>query len=278
MENQSSNVEESAMLGQIRSILLKDDRNEIDSIKKTLYNKEELAKEVSPIVEERVQYIKDNFRKEFGKPVDKIVEMKLEESKEQLLNVIYPVLGQMIRKFVNYQFQLLKDRIDNQVNSVFSSRGILGQIKSKVFGLSSSDIVLSDLDKPMIEEVYVIQRDSGLLLGSFSRKVTVDKDMIAGMLTAIKSFVEDAFQREKQELELIEYGNYKILIQNFFSYYISVAVSGSLSNKERDVISETLLEFAEEKMPDNLQLIDTELQNKISEGLEGFFNDDIFED
>jgi hypothetical protein len=109
MENQSSNVEESAMLGQIRSILLKDDRNEIDSIKKTLYNKEELAKEVSPIVEERVQYIKDNFRKEFGKPVDKIVEMKLEESKEQLLNVIYPVLGQMIRKFVNYQFQLLKD-------------------------------------------------------------------------------------------------------------------------------------------------------------------------
>jgi hypothetical protein len=278
MENQSSNVEESAMLGQIRSILLKDDRNEIDSIKKTLYNKEELAKEVSPIVEERVQYIKDNFRKEFGKPVDKIVEMKLEESKEQLLNVIYPVLGQMIRKFVNYQFQLLKDRIDNQVNSVFSSRGILGQIKSKVFGLSSSDIVLSDLDKPMIEEVYVIQRDSGLLLGSFSRKVTVDKDMIAGMLTAIKSFVEDAFQREKQELELIEYGNYKILIQNFFSYYISVAVSGSLSNKERDVISETLLEFAEEKMPDNLQLIDTELQNKISEGLEEFFNDDIFED
>jgi hypothetical protein len=278
MENQSSNVEESAMLGQIRSILLKDDRNEIDSIKKTLYNKEELAKEVSPIVEERVQYIKDNFRKEFGKPVDKIVEMKLEESKEQLLNVIYPVLGQMIRKFVNYQFQLLKDRIDNQVNSVFSSRGILGQIKSKVFGLSSSDIVLSDLDKPLIEEVYVIQRDSGLLLGSFSRKVTVDKDMIAGMLTAIKSFVEDAFQREKQELELIEYGNYKILIQNFFSYYISVAVSGSLSNKERDVISETLLEFAEEKMPDNLQLIDTELQNKISEGLEGFFNDDIFED
>jgi hypothetical protein len=278
MENQPSNVEESAMLGQIRSILLKDDRNEIDSIKKTLYNKEELAKEVSPIVEERVQYIKDNFRKEFGKPVDKIVEMKLEESKEQLLNVIYPVLGQMIRKFVNYQFQLLKDRIDNQVNSVFSSRGILGQIKSKVFGLSSSDMVLSDLDKPMIEEVYVIQRDSGLLLGSFSRKVTVDKDMIAGMLTAIKSFVEDAFQREKQELELIEYGNYKILIQNFFSYYISVAVSGSLSNKERDVISETLLEFAEEKMPDNLQLIDTELQNKISEGLEGFFNDDIFED
>ena len=278
MENQFSNVEESAMLGQIRSILLKDDRNEIDAIKKTLYNKEELAKEVSPIVEERVQYIKDNFRKEFGKPVDKIVEIKLEESKEQLLNVIYPVLGQMIRKFVNYQFQLLKDRIDVQVNSVFSSRGILGQIKSKVFGLRSSDMVLSDLDKPMIEEVYVIQGDSGLLLGSFSRKVTVDKDMIAGMLTAIKSFVEDAFQREKQELELIEYGSYKILIQTFFSYYVSVAVSGSLSNKERDRISEYLLEFAEHKMPDNLQLIDTALQNQISEGLEEFFNKDIFED
>ena len=279
MEKNTSTSPEQAMFSQLKSILLKQDREEIESIKHTLYNEEALSKEVDPIVEKRIQYIKDNFPKEFGAHVNEIVEVKLEESKEQLLNVIYPVLGQMIRKFVNYQFQLLKDRIDSQVNSVFSSRGLWGQIKSKLFGIRSSEIVLSDLDRPIIEEMYVIQRDSGLLIGSYSRQETMDKDMIAGMLTAIKSFVEDAFQREKQELELIEYGNYKILIQNFFSYYIAVALSGSLSTKERDTMASHLMDFADEEMGEvNLQLITGKLNQEISSVLEKHFKEDIFDD
>lgn len=277
MENHSSSSQEALMLSQLKSILLKQDRQEIDSIKKTLYTKEGLKKEVNPLIEERIEYLKSNFSKELGVHVDSVIEEKLEESKEQLLNVIYPVLGQMIRKFVSFQFQLLKDRIDQQVSSVFSTKGLIGQIKSKVFGIRSSDLVLSDIDKPIIEEVYVIQRDSGLLIGSYSRQETMDKDMIAGMLTAIKSFAQDAFHVEKQELELINYGNFKIVVQNFFSYYIAVALSGSLSSQEQDDLGLILLEFAEKDMKDvSLHLITSTLTKEVSSKLEHHFKKDIF--
>lgn len=277
MENHSSSSQEALMLNHLKSILLKQDRQEIDSIKKTLYTKEGLKKEVSPLIEERIEYLKANFSKELGVHVDSVIEEKLEESKEQLLNVIYPVLGQMIRKFVSFQFQLLKDRIDHQVSSVFSTKGLMGQIKSKVFGIRSSDLVLSDIDKPIIEEVYVIQRDSGLLIGSYSRQETIDKDMIAGMLTAIKSFAQDAFHVEKQELELINYGNFKIVVQNFFSYYIAVALSGSLSSQEQDDLAGILLEFAEKDMKDvSLHLITSTLTKEVSFKLEHHFKKDIF--
>lgn len=268
--------QETALMKQLKTILLQEDRQEIDSIKNTLYNKKELEKEVNPIVEERIQYIKEHFPEEFGKQVNMAIEEKLEESKEQLLAVISPVMGQMIRKYINYQFQMLKDRIDSQVKSTFSTKAIIGQIKSRVLGIRSSDMVLSDLDKPIIEEVYVIQADSGLLIGSFSRSETVDKDMIAGMLTAIKSFAQDAFQRTEDELDLIEYGSYKILIQSFHTYYMAVALTGSLSAKERDELSEFLMKFAADEMDVNLNLITSKLNKKVSGKLETHFNKDIF--
>ncbi len=268
--------EEAALMSKLKSILLEQDRKEIEAIKRTLYNKEELEKEVNPIVEQRIQHIKEHFPEEFGVQVNMAIEEKLEESKEQLLAVIYPVLGQMMRKYINYQFQMLKDKIDSQVKSTFSSKGIIGQVKSRLFGIRSSDMLLSDFDKPMIQEVYVIQADSGLLIGSYSRQETVDKDMIAGMLTAIKSFVQDAFQRTEDELDLIEYGSYKILIQNFHAYYISVAIAGSLSAKEKDELSEHLMKFADEAMDVNLQLITSKLNTEVSSKLEEHFSKELF--
>jgi len=68
---------------------------------------------------------------------------------------------------------------------------------------------LSQLDSPEVHEVYLVQRESGLLLGSYAKEKNTDQDVIAGMLTAIKSFAEDAFNRGKEDLEMIQYENYK---------------------------------------------------------------------
>lgn len=271
-----NNTEETILLEKLRTILLKQDRKDIHAIKETLNTPSELKKKVDPIFEENIELLKERFPEEFGAIINQQIEVKLEESKEQLLNVIYPVLGQMISKFINYQFQQLKDRIDEQVQNTFSSKGIIGQIKSRLFGLRSSDMVLSDLDKPQIQEVYVIQRDSGLLIGKYSKTDSTDEDMVAGMLTAIKSFAEDAFNQENQELDLIQYGSYKIWIQSFYKYYVAIALTGSLSAGERDDLNEHILEFAKEDMDINLQLITSDLKAQVSAKLEESFQKDIF--
>ena len=128
---------------------------------------------------------------------------KLRESRDELLDVLYPVLGKMIKKYISQQFQEIKDTIDKQLRNTFSSKNVVGRFKSMVFGVQKSDLMLSQIDKPRVEEIFVIQHNSGILLGSASMNKTIDQDVIAGMFTAIKAFVEDAFQREREELELI---------------------------------------------------------------------------
>ena len=69
--------------------------------------------------------------------------------------------------------------------------------------------------------------------------------MVSGMITAIKSFVEDAFSGKAENLEAISYELYTIHIQNFHKKYIAVVVSGSYTIMYREVLEDKLLDFYE---------------------------------
>ncbi len=236
------------LLNQLQSILLKEDRVTIERLQETIDDPVLLSEKVSPIIEERMIFFKENFPKEFQVTVDKMIEKKLKASQEEILDLIYPVMGQMIKKYVNHQIQMVKDTIDDSIKNTFSGQGFLWRLKNSLFGMKVSDQVIHDLKNFHIEEIYLIQRNSGLLFGSASTENTIDQDVIAGMLTAIKSFVEDAFKRESEDLEMIEYGTYKILLQNFYSYYIAIAISGTMSSSEREDLGNELLNFATENL------------------------------
>ncbi|NNE29190.1 MAG: hypothetical protein HKN16_06115, partial [Saprospiraceae bacterium] len=113
-----------------------------------------------------------------------------------------------------------------------------------IFGVKATDEILVDADKYQIEEMFVVQRDSGLLIGVASRQPKVNQDMIAGMLTAIKSFAEDAFMQGAEDLDFIEYDTLKLSIQNFPSYFVVAALSGSISAKEKSDFTSQILDFA----------------------------------
>lgn len=236
------------MLSMIRDILLREDRSDIADIKDQFENNEKLAERINPIIEVHVETLKRKFPKEYKKQVDKIIERKLKASQDELLDLIYPVMGKMVRKYVNHQFLTLKEGLDERMSKAFSLKGWADRFKASVLGVNESDILLRDLDQTSIEEVYIIERDSGILLGHHSKNETIDRDLIAGMLTAIKSFVEDAFSKGRQELEMIDYGTYKIFIQSFHLYYICLVLDGTVSTGQRDNLSEKILDFAANEM------------------------------
>ena len=246
MVSTSQNKPEKDLLNQLQNILLKDDREIIEYLQETIDDPVLLSEKVSPIIEERMAFFKERFPNEFKVTVDKMIEKKLKASQEEILDVIYPVMGKMIKKYVSHQIQMVKDSIDESIKNTFSSKGFLWRLRTSIFGIKASDQVIHDFKDYNIEEIYVIQRNSGLLFGSASTENTIDQDVIAGMLTAIKSFVEDAFKREREDLEMIQYGTYKILLQNFYSYYVAIAISGTMSSSEREYLSNQILTFAEE--------------------------------
>ena len=271
-EHQSDNSNnEMLLMSQLREILLKEDRSALMEVQKILKDPELLSIHVNPIIEEHLAFLRQNFPKEFKADVNKLIEKKLKDSQQEILDVVYPVLGRMITKFIQLQFQQLKEGIDERINGIFSKQGIFKRFRNKIFGINDSETILASLDAPILEEIFIIQRETGLMIGNASLSPSVNRDVVAGMLTAIKSFVEDAFEQDKQDLEMIQYGTYRILLQNFPSYYFAMALSGSVSTKETEVFRNETIDFIEKTESLRYEEITDEIQDKISQQLENQF-------
>ena len=240
------------LFNRLKEILLKDEREEMAMVIKKMATVEEriedseaLKTQVLPILIEQLEIFKKNFPKEYEVFVTKLIAEQIRNSQDEIVDAIYPSLGKMIKKYINQQIQLIKDSVDERLKTTFTMKGLLWKVKSSIFGIKDSDAVFSEYSDYEIEEVYLIQKDSGLLLGSASRAATMDQDVLAGMLTAIKAFMEDAFKREQEDLESIQYMTYKVVLQSFPSYYIALAISGTLSSAEEDELSNRIFDFAD---------------------------------
>jgi hypothetical protein len=236
-------ADELQLMGQLKDILLREDRSTLQELQRTLNERALLEEKINPILEDHLTFLRKNFPKEYAQIVNKMVEQKIKSSQAEIVDAIYPVLGGMITKFINFKFQELKDNIDAQINGLKQNYNPVFWLRNRVLGVKDSDAILASIDVATVEEIFVIERDSGLLIGSATLYPSVNRDVVAGMLTAIKAFVEDAFQRDSEDLELIQYGTYKIVIENFPSYYFAVAIKGSISTEEAGKLRGDIIDF-----------------------------------
>lgn len=243
------------VLKKLKEILLEEDRK----------TQEKITKKVDDL-----QNNIDELRKENLKPViEKTVRTELKESKDALIEAIYPLIGKLIRKFVQVEFEKLSENVDKQLDRTFSVQNIKKQLIALWEGISHKDLIIKELIPPVVEEIFVIDQESGILHGKYSHNNTIDQDVIAGMLTAIKSFIEDAFQQKTGSLDMIEYGTFKIIIQNSYKFYLTAIVSGSVNTKYKTQLLDYLELFAEQNLT---QPLDSLSEHETSEKLKKYFD------
>ncbi|MGB5418401.1 cell envelope biogenesis protein OmpA, partial [Algibacter sp.] len=189
----------------------------------------------------------EQIPKTLGPTITEALKEEIKNSQDAVVEALYPILGQMIKRYVQHEMKLLSERINNQVNKTFSFKRFFRKAKSKAAGINESDLLLQEQSNAQIEQVIIIEKGSGLLLAEYSKNKMADEDMVAGMLTAIKSFVEDAFKKEKQSLHYIEYDLYHIHLQNFSSFYIAVVISGVYNVIFKDKLEDKILDFVNDE-------------------------------
>lgn len=255
--------QDNILLERLRDALLSKDRESVAKVKHIVESKEELSKRINPIIASHMQELEENFPDAYVEVVQRIVDQRMHQKQDELINILYPRLGMLIRKYIANEFRLLGERLDEMKRNSLSSMRFWQQ--------KSNEELIIELNPSIVEEVYIISHESGLLLGSASSAETVDKDMIAGMLTAIKAFVEDAFKRTDEQLRGIRYGNYEIMVHNFFNYYIALAIAGTISEQERDELAEKILAFAARELNHDLQQPEPAFYAHMQNQLETYF-------
>lgn len=239
----------------LRDILLTDERAYVTSIDRKIKNLEDtinkrmkLSEKVEPIIQDKLQDFVQEIPETLGPTITETLKTEIKNSRDEVVEALYPIMGKMIKKYIQNEISMLVDTINAKAKSTFSLKGIKNFFRSKVSGTSKGELMIKDSLKPEIEQIMVIEKGSGLLFSEFSQTKNIEQDMVAGMLTAIKSFAEDAFSKKDTSLQQIEYDLYTIHLQNFSSYYIAVVLSGPFNMAYRDVLEDKLLDFAQYKI------------------------------
>lgn len=268
---------DSEKLVKLKELLLSEDRDfalqilqKLESIESTLNEEQLLAQKVNPIISKKLDTFTEEIPSKLGPTITEALKTQIRDSQEKVVEALFPIIGKMVKKYIQQEMRNLSDSINSQVQNTFSVKKWKRKIKSLFTGVSEENIILSEMVKPKVNQIFIIEKDSGLLIANVSKdEENIDKDMIAGMLTAIKGFVEDAFTKEEQSLELIQYELYNIYIQNLSSYYVAVVISGSFNLGFKEELEDKIFDFAskheKEKLIENSKVI-----NKLIESL---FND-----
>lgn len=182
------------------------------------------------LVSQKIRDSREEMAGALGPVMGEAIRVQIRESRQEMVDALYPIIGSTVQKAVGEMVRELQRNIDAQLKAAFGPGGLLRQLTARLRGVSAAQLALRDALPFSIREIFLIQHGSGLLLTHVQPGTAEngDYDLISAMLTAIRDFVQDSFgnQGETSELEEVQYGGQRIVIQNGRFAYLAVVIDG----------------------------------------------------
>ncbi|VXD20772.1 conserved hypothetical protein [Planktothrix serta PCC 8927] len=202
-----------------------------EAIKQQIQNSpKEIAQAIGPeigaAIREQIKVDRNEVAEALAPTIGRTIKEQVSLERDAMVDALYPVIGSTISRYLGEAIQ----EINQKVNSAFSVQGIQRKIKSKVQGVSEAELILQEVSDFVVQAVFLIHKGSGLIIAEIKQpdQAQMEAEMIAGMLTAIRSFVNDCIVQtgEVSELNEIEYGDCKIIIEVAGYCYLAIVVKG----------------------------------------------------
>ena len=195
-----------------------------------------IAPEVAFSIEEQIVIDEDAISRALGSEMGKAIKAQIALERDAMVDALYPVIGSTISK---YMAEVVRS-INEKVEETLSPKGISRKIRAKMQGVSEAELILREAIGYSIRAIFLIDKASGLVIQEIQplTENILDSDMVAGMLTAIRSFANDCIA-SGSELDEIDYGNFRIILETAGYCYVAVVVNGEPDQEFRDRIRQT---------------------------------------
>ena len=168
---------------------------------------------------------RDEMAEALGPIMGEAIRVQIRDSRKDMVEALYPVIGESVQRAVGEFTKEFQRNIDARLKAAFGPRGMLRTAAARLRGVSPAQLALRDSLPFSIQELFLIQHGSGLLLAHSHPGSTevADSDLISGMLTAIRDFVRDSFGHgdQNKELDEIQYGDQSVIIQSGRAAYLA---------------------------------------------------------
>ncbi len=181
------------------------------------------------------------------------IQRSVSEDKSRLSRALFPIMGPAIRNYVIDLFRGMVEDLNETIRETTSAERLKWRVQAKLAGKSYSEYVLLRTRAFRIEEVYLMQRDTGLLLLHAARnpedEADGEADLVSGMFTAIRSFVRDSFttgetgDEDASELDSFTFGEREVVIEAGPAMVLAAVAHGVPPTTVRDELRSILEEL-----------------------------------
>ncbi len=205
-------------LDELKRLLFGDEQRSLNELEQRVEDPVTRAGDVAGVLADSVRLSAqsgDDLQRALREPVDACIRTSIREDVDVFADALFPVMGPAIRRSVLETFRTLVQGLNQTIESAFSWQGIKWRIESRRTGVPVSELVLRDTLEYRVEQVLLIQHDSGLLMRHATRPdfASNDSDAVSAMLTAIQDFVRDSFGGAGEPgsgLDVIEIGEHVV--------------------------------------------------------------------
>lgn len=213
--------EEDQALSTLQEILFGTDRDQIqllaedvNALRHQIEDKDALAAAVAPVLGEAIR-------------------QQIQNSREEIIDALYPVIGQIVMRAVTEAMRDLARSIDERLKAATDMQRFSRRLRSLFTGVSVGELALRESLPLLVQEIYLIHRESGLLLWHTARTSAnnADSDLISGMLTAIREFAEQVMgggdgRATGAHLHQLQFGNRELILEFGRYVYVAMVIDG----------------------------------------------------
>jgi OOP family OmpA-OmpF porin len=163
-----------------------------------------------------------------------------------LADALFPVMGPAIRKSIAETLRGMLESFNEALEHSLSWRGIKWRIEGFRTGKPFAEIVLMHSLLYRVEQVFLIHRETGLVLNHVVAPSAPAQDaaMVAGLLSAIQQFARDSFQPGQTEnLGNMTFDELQIRVVSGPNAVIAAAIRGHAPEAYNLAMNETLEEI-----------------------------------
>ena len=162
-----------------------------------------------------------------------------------LADALFPVIGPAIRKAIAQALGAMVQSLNQTLEYSISPKGLGWRLEALRTGKSFAEIVILKTLLYRVEQVFLIHKDTGLLLQHVvaDSKDVEDADMVSAMLTAIDDFVQDSFKTSPDAtLDSLKVKELSVWIEHSPDMVLAAVIRGTPPLSLRQVLSETIEE------------------------------------
>ncbi len=194
-------------------------------------------------ISEQIRNSPDEIANALAPEMGKAIKQQIMLESDSMVEALYPVIGNTIAKYLAEAIRSINEKVEQ----TFSVEGLQRKFRAKMQGVSEAELILKEALPFEVQAVFLIHNLSGLVMIDIQQSDLdlqadpIDSDMLAGMLTAIRSFASECMSRSasNNELDAITYSGSKILLEVAGYCYLAVIIRGepdrALVTKIRDV-------------------------------------------